>query len=107
MKITLQNGVATVTSENNDEALALVSLVLGEKKETKKEETKKVYNVARPCEICGKKYKGNKSMAMHKTMSHGIRSDKYEKNKAYYEKSKSKVKVGLLGSIKDLKNIDV
>jgi hypothetical protein len=104
MKITINNGVVIATSETKAEALALVSMSLGnDNKVTPQEEKsgeKRTYNVKKPCEICGLKFKGKKAMGLHKAKKHSIHSPNYEKNRAYYKKTKD---TGLLGDISTLK----
>jgi hypothetical protein len=89
MKLEVNDGVVTVSSETKTEATQLftqffeasftgvVEVKVKEPKKHKKHEFKK------PCDICGKMFKGNRAIAIHKFYTHKVKSENYEKNKKY------------------------
>jgi len=74
MKVTITNGVVTATSESKLEALQLVSLSFESKTlapETKVRKHKK-HNFVKKCDRCGKGYKGNIGLGIHKAKCHKV-----------------------------------
>lgn len=77
MKVTLINGVVTVTSQTKREAYALVSFALSSgnipEKGTKERKHKR-HLFVKACPYCGKKCRGNAALAMHtKSCPHKMR----------------------------------
>lgn len=104
MKFNLTKGIVTLTSETQEEALALFSIATKteEKKAPKKvteEKPRKRHVHTKICDLCGANCKGAQGLGVHKRFAHQIKSAGAEANSAYYAKIKSaKNEGGLLNA---------
>lgn len=89
MKFNLTKGIVTLTSETQEEALALFSIATkSEKKEVVERKRRKRPVHTKICDICGAECKGLQGLGVHKRFQHQIKSPGAEANSAYYAKIK-------------------
>lgn len=100
MKFNLTKGIVTLTSETQEEALALFSIATkSEKKVVTEEKPRKRHVHTKICDLCGATCKGAQGLGVHKRFAHQIKSAGAEANSAYYAKIKSaKNEGGLLNA---------
>lgn len=89
MKFNLTKGIVTLTSETQEEALALFSIATKSEKKVVAEVTHRKRHVhTKTCDICGVTCKGAQGLGVHKRFAHQIKSTGAEANSAYYAKIK-------------------
>jgi hypothetical protein len=79
MKINLNKGIVTLTSETDDEAITLFQFSLNGKKEE-----------SHNCAICGRHFANDIGLRTHKSLGHKIKSKNYERNHRIYMRAKAK-----------------
>lgn len=90
MKFNLTKGIVTLTSETQEEALALFSIATkSEKKVVAEVKHRKRHVHTKICDICGMECKGAQGLGVHKRFTHKIKSPGAEANAAYYAKIKN------------------
>lgn len=95
MKFNLNKGTVTLISETESEALELFRLAVKTTDvfapQLKKHKPHKKHEFLKRCDVCGKGFKGNKSIALHKSKAHGIKGANYEVNHRYSMKRKARL----------------
>lgn len=90
MKFNLTKGIVTLTSETQEEALALFSIATkSEKKEVVERKRRKRPVHTKICDICGAECKGLQGLGVHKRFQHQIKSPGAEANAKWQEKQKA------------------
>lgn len=93
MKFNLNKGVVTLASETEAEALELFRIAVKTTDvfapQIKKHKPHKKHEFLKRCEICGKGWKGIRSLGLHKYKAHGIKGAQWVANHKYYLKQKA------------------
>jgi hypothetical protein len=85
MKVTTNKGVVTITSENNEEAIALFTYSLKKTDLVIPPISKKALIA---CDACGKRCVGKKGLMIHKASRHGYVANHKESNRVWREKAR-------------------